>query len=207
MKAKPPGDYPEDGWYRDARATYLTPRATAGGNCVGCHDIGAFKHSPFIDQLDIVPTNKSKTMPYLPVGSVFKEAFRSRQFVDVTTDPIEGSNQRCTTCHRMTAGGNSCSQFLDAATGHDPAPRSELGRTFPNAAWMPLDHGLTSAGAYNETFGKHIERMKCCCAKPNAKGCKTRPFGPTLEEIGAPAQGRMLPDFKAADPSATESCL
>jgi hypothetical protein len=207
LEARPPAGYPEESWYRDARATYLTPRSTSNGGCIGCHDLGAFKHSPFIDQVGIVPTSNSKTAPYLLVGKVFQEAFRSRGLIDVTSEPVEGSPQRCTGCHRMTAGGNTCNHFLPWATGNDGAPRHESARKYPDAAWMPLGHGMQSAEEYEAKFGKHIAAMKCCCEKPNAKGCKTRRFGPTTEEIGEVAPGRALPDYKPAAADAVESCL
>jgi hypothetical protein len=207
LETKPPADYPEDSWYRDARTTYLTPRSTANGGCVGCHDLGAFKTSPFVDQVGIVPRNKSKQLPYLLVGNVFQEAFRSRRMIDVTTEPVEGSAQVCTSCHRMASGGASCNQFLDWVTGHDPSPRSASAKTFPKAAWMPMGHTISSAEQYEARYGKHIARMKCCCQKPNAKGCLTREYGPTPRELGTVAPGRMLPDFEPAAEDAPESCL
>lgn len=203
LQTAPPEGYPEASWYRDARATYFTPRATSGGGCVRCHDLGAFKHSPFIDQVDIVPTTRSKTTPYLLVGNVFQQAFRDNQMTDVTTEPVDGASQKCTQCHRLAAGGASCSTFVDWATGHDPSPHTDSSKRYPAAAWMPLDHEESSAESYDAAFGKHIARMKCCCAKPNARGCKTRTYGPTSADVG----GTALPEWRAADPAAADSCL
>jgi hypothetical protein len=107
----------------------------------------------------------------------------------------------------MASGGASCNQFLDWVTGHDPSPRSDTAKTFPMAAWMPLGHTATSAEQYEEKYGKHIARMKCCCQKPNAKGCLTREYGPTARDVGTLPAGRLLPDFKRAADDATDSCL
>jgi hypothetical protein len=32
-------------------------------------------------------------------------------------------------------------------------------------------------------FKKHVAAMKCCCENPKSKGCRTRKFGPTLEDL------------------------
>jgi hypothetical protein len=202
---KPPPEYPTNSWYRDARATYFTAKDTAGGGCVGCHDLGAFKHSPFVDQTGLVPHNPN--IPFLPVGQPFQEAFRSRKLVDVTTDPVGGQPQKCTTCHRLVSGGANCDHIIDWATGHNSPSLSSWGTSFPQAAWMPLGHQLTSADEYNRTWGPHVARIKCCCEKPYARGCLSRPFGPTVEELGEVADGQSLAPFQAAPADAADSCL
>lgn len=204
---KPPTGFPKNEWHRDPKTAYLSPTSTSGGGCVGCHDLGGWKHSPFIDQVDVVPSNRSRQTPYLLVGNVFQQAFRSRSLLQVTTDPINGEGQRCTTCHALTAGGNNCSTFIDWSTGHYTGALSDAGQSWPDKAWMPMDHGVGSAEAFQTQYGKHIDRMKCCCQKPNARGCKTRAFGPTVAEMGMDGGTASLPEWRNAPADATESCL
>ena len=199
----PPPAYPTSAWYRGARATYLTPRKTAAGDCVRCHDLGAFKHSPFIDQLDLVPSNGAA--PYLVVGDVFQASFREAGLLEVTTEPIDGEPQKCTTCHRMTSGGQTCRSFLEWSTGHYPYAVSTSARRFPAAAWMPpdLDARIDSAGRFSRAWGAHVARMQCCCEKPTARGCLSRPFGPTTDSL----PGGGIGDFTPAAQDAPDSCL
>jgi hypothetical protein len=209
---KPPSEYPVDAWYRDARATYFKPSDFAEtGGCIGCHDLGGFKHSPFIDQSGIVPSNGR--LPFLPVGEAFQVAFRKQKLIDVTTEPIDGKPQWCTTCHRMTSGGRTCDTMIDYATAWSTGgstsdlPLSGWARTYPQAAWMPFGHGMKTAEDYQRAFGQHITRMKCCCKHPQALGCLSRPFGPTREELGDVAAGELLAPFAPASPDAAETCL
>jgi len=199
--AKPPAEYPKEQWYRDARATYFSPSRTAGGGCVGCHDLGPWKHSPFIDQVDIVPSNRRGA--YFPVGKVFQASFSS---LDVTTDPIEGDAQRCTSCHRMAAGGRTCDKFIDWSVGGYPGEMSATGRSWPHAAWMPEGH-QDDAGAWDRDNGKHVKRLKCCCENPTAKGCRSRAFGPTKEALGPGLAEGVLPPWVRGGGDAGVSCL
>jgi hypothetical protein len=182
---------------------YLKPKTAAEKGCVTCHDAGAWQHSPFIDQVHLVPSNGG--LPHLPVGRAFQQSFRGAELLDVTTEPVGGEPQKCTSCHRMTSGGFTCNQFIDWSTGQYPYALSESSKRFPQAAWMPLNHGL-DANAYESAFGAHIERMKCCCQNPMSKGCLTRPLGPTLDDLGDIPPGQSLPDFQPAPADGKASC-
>lgn len=185
---KPPRDlFPESYWHVRAENRWLKPQATVDGNCVSCHDLGGFKHSPFIRQAEIVPSNKRT--PYLLVGNVFQQKAREDKLMDVTTAPIDGEAQVCTSCHRMAAGGATCDQYIDWSTGKFSTKvwnlMSETARAQPARQWMPDGHDTVSFADYSTAYKKHIDAIKCCCANPKAIGCKSKRYGPTAAEVDA----------------------
>jgi hypothetical protein len=199
---KPPEDYPERMWYRGPRGAiggrnnmFFTPKATAAGQCVSCHDHGAFKHSPFIDQAfvdgeRVVPSN-DRDVPYLPVGRPFQDSFREAKIVEIDTDPVAGEAQSCTACHRLTTGGEGAEKRRDWATGEEIPQPSYLARRLPFQAWMPLEHGIESRDDYHRDFGPMIEAIRCCEQTPNAIGCRFRPIGPTEADVMLDARGLL----------------
>jgi len=112
----------------------------------------------------------------LPVGKPFKDRFRNAEFLQVTTEAIDGMPQLCTQCHNMTTSG-TCGYSIYFATGR---PITELHTWLTistNGKRMPpliMDSTLVK---------KHVATMKCCCDNPNSQGCKTRQFGPTLADL------------------------
>jgi hypothetical protein len=202
---KPPEGYPESMWHRGPRGTpgprtnmYFTPKATAQGQCVSCHDHGAFKHSPFIDQVvvdgvRVVPSNE-RDRPFLPVGRPFQESFKKAKIVEFDTEPVGGERQVCTRCHRLTTGGKGAVERLYWATGEDVPRPSHATRRLPALAWMPLGHGIESRDAYHRAFGPMIAAIRCCVKTPNAVGCRTRSIGPTEADVKLDDRGRLTAD-------------
>ena len=176
-QARPPKEFPQALWYRDANQAFKSPSFTANAGCIDCHNAHGFKYSPYINSKHGLPNIYAMSeLPMLPVGKPFKNRFRNSEFLQVTTEPIDGEKQLCTQCHNMTTSG-TCGYSIDYATGH---PSSTLHRWLTpssNASWMP---------PRNEDLAvvkKHVAAMKCCCNNPNAKGCKTRKFGPTQADL------------------------
>ena len=177
---------------------FFTPKATAEGQCVSCHDHGAFKHSPFIDQafvdgVRVVPSN-DRDRPFLPVGRPFQESFRKAKIVEFDTEPVAGNVQVCTRCHRLTTGGKGAVERLHWATGDDIPQPSYVARRFPSQAWMPFEHGIESRDDYHRALGPMIAAIRCCEKTPNAIGCRFRPIGPTDADVKLDARGRLTAD-------------
>jgi hypothetical protein len=199
---KPPEGYAERMWYRGPRGAlggrnnmFFTPKATAAGQCVSCHDHGAFKHSPFIDQafvdgVRVVPSN-DRDVAYLPVGRPFQDTFREARIVEIDTAPVGGEAQTCTACHRLTTGGEGAIKRRDWATGEDVPQPSYLARRLPLQAWMPLEHGIASPEDYHRDLGPMIAAIRCCEKTPNAVGCRFRPIGPTEADVALDARGLL----------------
>jgi len=202
---KPPEGYPERMWNRGPRGAFggrtnmfFTPKATAAGQCVSCHDHGAFKHSPFIDQafvdrVRVVPSN-DRDLPYLPVGRPFQDSFREARIVEIDTEPIAGEVQTCTLCHRLTTGGEGAVKRRDWATGEEIPQPSYLARRLPFQAWMPLEHRIGSPEDYHRDLGPMIEAIRCCERTPNAVGCRFRPIGPTEADVKVDERGLLSAD-------------
>jgi hypothetical protein len=202
---KPPEGYPERMWNRGPRGgptgrpnMFFTPVATAKGQCTSCHNHGAFKHSPFIDQAfhgteRIVPSN-DRDVPYLPVGRSHQEVFRKARIVEIDTDPVGGESQTCTSCHRLTTGGRGAHDRLEWAIGDDVPQPSHVTRRFPLNAWMPFEHGLGSKDEYHRAYGPMIEALLCCASTPDAIGCRSRPIGPTETDVRLDARGFLSED-------------
>ncbi len=199
---KPPEGYPERMWNRGPRGAlggrsnmFFTPKATAAGQCVSCHDHGAFKHSPFIDQafvdgVRVVPSN-DREVPYLPVGRPFQDTFREARIVEIDTELVGGDTQACTTCHRLTTGGEGAIKRRDWATGEDVPQPSYLARRLPFQSWMPIEHGISSPEDYHRDLGPMIAAIRCCEKTPNAVGCRFRPIGPTEADVKLDARGLL----------------
>lgn len=176
-QAKPPKGFPEALWYRDANKAFKSPAFTASAGCVGCHNAHGVKYSPYINSKHGLPDIREMAkLPFLAVGEPFKEYFYSHDIVQVTTEPIDGAKQLCTRCHNMTSSG-TCGYLIDSATNHPNTALSAWMTTSSRNSWMPpVDVDLA-------LYKKHVAAMKCCCDNPQAKGCKTRKFGPTLADL------------------------
>ena len=176
-QAKPPKDFPQELWYRDANKAFKSPEFTASAGCVGCHNPHGVKYSPYINSKNGLPDIRVMAkLPFLAVGEPFKNYFYSHNILQVTTEPIDGVNQLCTQCHNMTTSG-TCGYLIDSATNHPNTALSVWMTTSSRNSWMPpmpVDSAL---------FKKHVAAMKCCCENPHAQGCKTRKFGPTLADL------------------------
>lgn len=176
-QARPPEDFPQELWYRDANQAFKSPEETASAGCVACHNAHGFKYSPYINSKHGLPDIYSMAkLPFLAVGEPFKNFFNEKEILQVTTEPIDGEEQLCTSCHKMTTSG-TCGYSIDIATDH---PNPVLGSWLTNSSrnsWMPpmtVNHALVK---------KHVAAMKCCCANPRSKGCKIRKFGPTKADL------------------------
>jgi hypothetical protein len=202
---KPPEGYPERMWNRGPRGApggkpnmFFTPKATAEGECVSCHNHGGFKHSPFIDQAfqggdRVVPSN-DRDLPYLPVGRPFQESFRKTGIVEIDTEPVGGEAQTCTACHRLTTGGKEADKRREWAIGDDVPKPSYLVGKFPLKAWMPLEHPFSSKDDYHQGIGRMIEALRCCEKTPNAVGCRSRALGPRETDVKRDARGLLTAD-------------
>jgi len=207
---KPPASYDERQWHRGPKGhaelpdnMFFTPAVTAElGGCVGCHNQGAFKHSPFIDQVSapdvgrIVPAN-DRTKPYLLVGRAFQKAFRDNKVVEVDTAPGEPGGSAmpngCVMCHRMSGGGSGAFTRAKWAVGIDPPAMSDSAAAWPARAWMRPGHGKGSEAEYRQAFGADIDRLFCCMKTPGAKGCKQRAIGPTAADVRLDPTGNLDP--------------
>ncbi len=176
-QAKPPKDFPEQLWYRDANQAFKSPAVTASAGCVSCHNAHGFKYSPYINSKHGLPNIYSMTkLPFLAVGKPFKDYFYDHNFLQVTTEPIDGLDQLCTQCHKMTTAG-TCGYIIESATNHPNTTLSAWMTTSSRNNWMPPIR-VNSA-----MYKKHVAAMKCCCETPNSQGCKTRKFGPTEADL------------------------
>ena len=199
---KPPEEYLERMWHRGPRGApggranmFFTPAATAAGQCVSCHNHGAFKHSPYVDQAyadgeRIVPSN-DRDIPYFPVGDAFQKPLDDKPMLEIDTDPVDGQPQGCTVCHRLTTGSVGAQTRLDWAIGEDVPHPSYFARQFPRHAWMPFGHGVDSKEDYHRAFEPMAEAIRCCAKSPNAIGCRFRAIGPTEAEVKLDARGLL----------------
>lgn len=176
-QARPPKDFPQELWYRDANQAFRSPEFTASAGCVACHNAHGVKYSPYINSKHGLPDIYSMApLPFLAVGEPFKNFFNDNQILQVTTDPIDGEQQLCTQCHKMTTSG-TCGYSIDIATDHPNTILSAWLTSSSRHRWMPpmnIEPALVK---------KHVAAMKCCCENPYAEGCRTRKFGPTLADL------------------------
>lgn len=175
--AKPPKDFPLELWYRDANKAFKSPAFTANAGCIDCHNAHGFKYSPYINLKHGLPSiNSMAELPMLLVGKPFKNRFRNADFLQVTTDPIDGEKQLCTQCHNMTTSG-TCGASIDYATGRPNTVLHTWLTAGSDFSWMP------PRNVDQAVMKKHVAAMKCCCNNPNSKGCNTRKFGPTEADL------------------------
>jgi hypothetical protein len=177
--ARPPKDFPEKLWYRDANQAFRSPAFTASAGCIDCHNAHGFKYSPYINSQHGLPDIYSMAgLPMLLVGDPYIEHFRSMNILQLTTEPIDGEEQLCTSCHKITTAG-TCGYLMDLMTGHLNMTAIKWTTNKPKINWMP------PGNVDPAVIKKHVKALQCCCKYPNAKGCKTRKFGPTPEDVPA----------------------
>lgn len=176
-QARPPDNFPQELWYRDANKAFKSPEFTASAGCVACHNAHGIKYSPHINSKQGLPDIRAMAkLPFLPVGAPFKEYFYSRNIRQVTTEPIDGVDQLCTQCHNMTTVG-TCGNSINFATNHPDTTLSAWLTNSSRNSWMPpiqVDLAL---------FKKHVAAMNCCCEYPDSQGCKVRKFGPDVTDL------------------------
>ena len=146
------------------RPFWATPSFTAGQKCNGCHDIGAWMHSPWIHKAvdkkgdTVVPANGSG--PYTTPGAAFAK-WPTRVSV-VVGAPTDKTLAACTDCHRIPrapAGDfekGSWGRWINWVTGQGapahafngkkslpqslPGVTSSFGLNWKQSNWMPSDN-------------------------------------------------------------------
>ncbi|GAB4258276.1 MAG: hypothetical protein Kow0065_07930 [Methylomicrobium sp.] len=176
-QARPPKDFPQALWYRDANQAFKSPAFTAAAGCVACHNAHGVKYSPYINSKQgLPPIQTMADLPFLAVGEPFKQFFYDNHILQVTTDPIDGQQQLCTSCHKMTTSG-TCGYIFDSATDHPNTTLSAWLTASSRHSWMP------PISVDPATVKKHVAVLKCCCENPQAQGCRSRRFGPTEADL------------------------
>lgn len=177
-QARPPENFPQSLWYRNANQAFKSPAFTASAGCIDCHNPHGVKYSPYINSKHGLPDVYSMSkLPFLLVGQPYKHHFRKAGIRQITTEPIDGDPQLCTQCHNITTSG-ICGYSIGLATGHPSKTLDTWLTTGSNRnRWMP------PTDATLDVIKKHVAAINCCCENPDAKGCKSRKFGPTEEEL------------------------
>ena len=202
-KVLPAGYEAEKVWQKDARGTWKVPSdVVSSDNCIRCHDTGAFKSSPWVDQVMKIPAN-DPAVPFQIVGKVFQDWHDRFPLAAISTTPVakpDGTTepQLCTSCHRI---GNqaSCESQISYSIGRTaPVSLSNLGKNFFVRTWMPplsdehrtLWNGKTEAEisqAWSALYDSHVSKLLCCCQDPTAKGCTSQDI--TQSPLAAPVAG------------------
>ncbi len=206
-----PFEIPESDWRRTPQEAWRPP--SSNGSCTGCHVGGPWAHSPWIDQVGVVPRDVRaaagpaglQPVPYVPVEF---GPYRDQGTKAVTTGLVRAPNgslesQVCTACHHIGAKNGSCDPNVARSVGRTSpfAHGARVGRggdaDEPFFAWMPHDRAGWStsdnfhAGSrerWKEKFGHHLDALQCCCENPGARGCYTqdlsRAAAPTVAGTG-----------------------
>jgi len=186
-------------WSQGARGVWRRPIDVAmTGQCAACHDGGPFIRTPWLNDLDVVPTI-ADTVPYAIVGEIFESWNYLLRMWSVSTLPVprpDGTEeaQVCTSCHRIGAA-ETCARRIDYYTGkalppgtHDAATAAAHRALMPPppAEWLDLDEEEHQE-AWEVLYGDHYEMLRCCCDHLGALGCTyQRLWHEPLEE---PQQG------------------
>lgn len=139
----PPGAPRADEFWSATEAVVLQQN-----RCLDCHDSSPWIHSPFIDQVDVVPVSALGT-PYVDLDS------------GSSPPTFAPAGNPCTTCHRMGMGA-SCTEYIGYATGVPPTLASEHGRTWPASHSMPPEP-VSSRQEHVANFGPWIAQLIDCC--------------------------------------------
>ncbi len=176
-QSRPPEDFPESLWYRDANQAFRSPTFTASAGCIDCHNPHGVKYSPYINSRHGLPDVYSMArLPFLPIGEPYKAHFRKKNMLQISTEAIDGEPQLCTQCHNITTSG-ICDFSIGLATGHPSKTLDTWLTASSKNRWMP------PTDAKLDMVKKHVAAIRCCCQNPNAKGCRSRKFGPTEADL------------------------
>jgi hypothetical protein len=139
---------------------WWTPAATAGQNCIACHDGGPTMYSPWLGQeWQHVPTDPWGH--YVQVGI---------NFADWHSEVINAAGNACTSCHRI---GNhmGCSFYTPMAAGLIPVPEGDkLSLSYPLDHWMPLNNNQSRA-AWTNSEERSVRSLMTCCRDANRHYC------------------------------------
>jgi hypothetical protein len=84
---------------------WLSPDEGARIGCTGCHDTGGFIRSPYLAQLDMLPSTaegfNNKTTPVRYVGKAFADSFSWAIDAPQPACPEGQDCPRCNSCHRL----------------------------------------------------------------------------------------------------------
>lgn len=157
---------------KNAASFWLQPESTANINCINCHDSDPWMHSPYARQpLDengnVFLPSKPKVKKYTMLGGEYGFANWTKSY---TVEPTDDSGEACLGCHNI-GSLNGCSSWLpDVGTGsHVSVSKTAFGLAFPQAQWMPPDHGEANAVDWNDTYKAAVDAINRCCNVPGAE--------------------------------------
>lgn len=150
----PPAEHPRDtpaGTPRSDVFWALTEATVLGSaTCVRCHDSSAWIHSPWIDQIPLVPV------------SPLEEPYADLQ-TGLAPPSLDAPGNPCATCHRIGTGA-TCYRYLDFVTGRTVPARTRAAREqYPYTHTMPPDPPETEL-AWERDFGAAVDELRALCA-------------------------------------------
>lgn len=195
-----PGSELEFAWKKNGRMSWRSPRDLVEHDvCVRCHDAYAVKITPWI-KAALSLSWPSPDVPYSVVGQVFEPWRKKLPLRAISTTKVQGASgletQNCTRCHRLGTQ-ETCSRYIDYAIGAAaPAKLSALASSAKNRLWMPPKSGDLAnlddqayLQAWHQAYQPHINKLKCCCATPQAKGCTLQEIGPDNVQAAREGEG------------------
>jgi hypothetical protein len=165
--------------------------------CVRCHDSGPWIITPWLKQV-MAMTRPAPDVPMVVVGKVFDAWRAAHPSRSISTTPLKKRGpeepQACTQCHRI-GSRDTCKMFLGYSVGAASPPGTKVSPHFGFRVTMPPGVGDPAKPdeeldkAWNDAYARHVEKLRCCCKTPTAKGClvqdlSTSPIGAYVESTG-----------------------
>lgn len=144
---------------------WWSPTATAGKNCLSCHDADPFMYSPWIGQLRYL----------LPADPLGRYSNVGKEFALWHSNSLSTRDNTCVGCHRI-GDQMSCSLYVEMATGRKPAVGGNaLAKSYPLSHWMPVDNNQSKA-YWEQANLESLNQLLDCCANPANPQCTVKPI-------------------------------
>lgn len=149
-------------------AKWMTVGDLGSTNCVSCHDADAWMHSPWIDQVNVVPSNPKGKYRIVQSDSLEKEASGGTQW-NALEKLDEPDAKPCVSCHRI-GKYNGVSLWTPRSTGQSIkddgwwAFASDYAKEYEQNRWMPEASAPDKKDWDTSEYAKAVKRIAECAA-------------------------------------------
>jgi hypothetical protein len=144
---------------------WWSPKATAGKQCLSCHDADPFMYSPWIGQLRYL----------LPADPLGRYSNVGQEFAQWHSNSISTRDNTCVGCHRI-GDQMSCKLYVETAAGRkDVTGGNLLSKSYPLSHWMPVNNGQ-SKQFWEQANLKSLNELLDCCNDPSNPVCTIKPI-------------------------------
>jgi hypothetical protein len=146
----------------------------AANSCMTCHDNDAWVHTPWIAQLDVVPSRPFTDYNVVMQDALVAQGGSSWEHPRRLVDPHA---EACTSCHHLAEGLSSQLSLHAAGRPVDRLPTTRAySQRWPTSHWMPaFDHAtgetFDDEASWNDAYAESLAAIERCTGGDDDAGC------------------------------------